>query len=64
VSPTGGHSGILVTLRRVKQLFFWKGMKASVKKLVDECVICQRAKPDKAKYPGLLEPLPVPDAAF
>jgi hypothetical protein len=63
-SPAGGHSGIPVTLRRVKQLFFWKGMKASVKKLVDECVICQRAKPDKAKYPGLLEPLPVPDAAF
>jgi hypothetical protein len=29
-SPAGDHSGIPVTLRRVKQLFFWKGMKASV----------------------------------
>jgi transposase InsO family protein len=63
-SPAGGHSGIPVTLRRVKQLFFWKGMKASVKKLVAECVICQKAKPDRAKYPGLLQPLPVPDEAF
>ena len=35
-------------------------MKASVHQFVQECEICQRAKPDRAKYPGLLSPLPVP----
>ena len=59
-SPVGGHSGFLVTLRRLKQLFFWTGMKAQTKLLVQECVVCQRAKPDRARYPGLLAPLPIP----
>lgn len=27
-SPLGGHSGVPVTLRRLKQLFYWKGMSA------------------------------------
>lgn len=59
-SPTSGHSGFPVTLRRIKSLFYWKNMKAQIHTYVQECVICQRAKPDRAKYPGLLEPLPVP----
>jgi hypothetical protein len=59
-SPTSGHSGFPVTLRRIKHLFFWKGMKAHVRQFVQECVVCQRAKPDRAKYPGLLAPLPMP----
>jgi hypothetical protein len=36
-------------------------MKAQIKQFVQECVVCQRAKPDRARYPGLLAPLPVPD---
>jgi hypothetical protein len=60
-SPVGGHSGIPITLRRAKGLFYWKNMKQSVRQFVQECAICQRAKPDRAKYPGLLAPLPVPD---
>jgi hypothetical protein len=63
-SAAGGHSGIPVTLRRVKQLFHWQGLKSTVKKLVSECITCQQAKPDRAKYPGLLQPLPVPAAAW
>lgn len=59
-SPLGGHSGVPITLRRLKQLFYWKRMSAQVHKFVHECLICQRAKPDRAKYPGLLAPLPVP----
>lgn len=27
-------------------------------------IICQQAKPDRAKYPGLLQPLPVSNAAW
>jgi hypothetical protein len=30
VSPMGGHSGIPITLRRVKGLFYWKNLKASI----------------------------------
>lgn len=63
-SPMGGHSGIPVTLRRLKQLFAWRGMNKSVHTFVKECNICQQAKPDRARYPGLLQPFPVPDEAW
>jgi hypothetical protein len=39
-------------------------MKKQTKEFVQTCLICQRAKPDRSKYPGLLEPLPTPDAAW
>lgn len=32
-SPAGGHSGIPVTLHRVKQLFHWKGLKSTGRNL-------------------------------
>ena len=63
-TPMGGHSGIPVTLRRLKQLFFWQGMATSVHQFVKACTICQQSKPDRAKYPGLLQPLPVPEGAW
>lgn len=63
-SPAGGHSGFPVTYRRLKQLFAWKGMKTDIKQFVSGCSICQQAKPDRSKYPGLLQPLPVPSSAW
>lgn len=63
-SPLGGHSGILVTLRKLKQYFAWKGMKSSVHAFVSACGVCKQAKPDRAKYPGLLQPLPIPEGAW
>jgi hypothetical protein len=36
-------------------------MKSQVKTYVQHCIIYQRAKPDRARYPGLLESLPVPE---
>lgn len=63
-SPTGGHSGIPVTMRRVKQYFAWKGLKKSVTEFVTSCHTCQQAKPDRAKYSGLLQPLSVPEGAW
>jgi hypothetical protein len=63
-SPVGGHSGFPVTYRRIKQLFSWPSMKTSVKDYVKSCAICQQSKPDRSKYPGLLQPLPVPDQAW
>lgn len=63
-SAVGGHSGVPVTYKRLKQLFAWHGMKKDVHTFVKECLICQQAKPDRAKLPGLLQPLPVPSMSW
>jgi hypothetical protein len=63
-SPMGGHSGFPVTYRRIHQLFAWPYMKQQVKDYVAACSICQQSKPDRSKYPGLLQPLPVPEQAW
>ena len=39
-------------------------MKSDVKNFVACCSICQQAKPNRSKYPGLLQPLPVPTLAW
>jgi hypothetical protein len=59
-SVLGGHSGVPVTYRRLKQLFAWKGMKTAVQEYVKSCMVCQQAKPDRTKSPGLLQPLSIP----
>jgi transposase InsO family protein len=63
-SPVGGHSGFPVTYRRIKQLFSWPSMKAIIRAYVTSCTICQQSKPNRNKYPGLLQPLPVPGQAW
>ena len=59
-SPIGGHSGFPVTYRRISQLFQWEKMKQMVKEVLQQCQVCQLAKPNKVPYPGLLQPLPIP----
>lgn len=59
-SPVAGHSGIPVTTNRIKALFCWKGIKQQIQQWVNECVVCQRAKPERVRYPRLLAPLSVP----
>jgi transposase InsO family protein len=39
-------------------------MKSAIHNYVRSCSTCQQAKPDRAKYPGLLQPLPVPPQAW
>lgn len=63
-SAIGGHSGVPVTYKRMKQLFAWKGMKSSVHKFVQSCLVCQQDKSDRTKLPGLLQPLPVPSMSW
>ena len=53
-----------MTYSRIKKLFAWKGLKAFVTNFVKECMVCQQAKPDRSRLPGLLQPLPVPDTAW
>ena len=60
----GGHSGFNATYHRVRQLFTWPGLKHHGKIFVEACQICKQAKPERVRYPGLLEPLPVPTQAW
>lgn len=39
-------------------------MKADVKAYVSNCQVCQQAKPEHSKVPGLLQPLPIPQQAW
>lgn len=36
-------------------------MLQNIKQYVRKCDICQKSKPDLAAYPGLLQPLPIPN---
>ncbi|WVZ69502.1 hypothetical protein U9M48_018276 [Paspalum notatum var. saurae] len=63
-SAVGGHSGFPVTYSRIKQLFAWQGLKKAVRAYAQSCLIFQKAKPDRARLPGLLQPLPVLDTAW
>lgn len=63
-SSVGGHSGINGTYMRLKSSFYWPGMKNDVLELVKSCDVCQRNKGDVGPYPGLLQPLPVPNQAW
>lgn len=63
-SGVGGHSGQLATYKRIKQLFAWPNLKKDVSLFVQSCEICQQAKAEHVRLPGLLQPLPVPDQAW
>lgn len=39
-------------------------MKRQIQEFVASCTVCQQAKTEKVAYPGLLQPLPVPDHAW
>jgi hypothetical protein len=39
-------------------------MQATIKEFVSACSVCQQVKTQRIPYPGLLQPLPVPDKAW
>jgi hypothetical protein len=59
-SAFGGHSGIKATLHRIQQSFYWPKLKNYVTDKVAMCPICQIAKTERLPYPGLLQPVPIP----
>lgn len=63
-SELGGHSGHRATYQRLKLIFHWPGMKQAVVDYIKQCPVCQINKAEHCKYPGLLQPLPVPDFAW
>ncbi|KAL1553698.1 hypothetical protein AAHA92_14340 [Salvia divinorum] len=39
-------------------------MEKQIRNYIRECVVCQRCKYDNSAYPGLLQPLPIPEEAW
>jgi hypothetical protein len=39
-------------------------MKTVVHEFVKSCITCEQAKPDRSRYPGLLQPLSVPEGVW
>nr|GEV47315.1 hypothetical protein [Tanacetum cinerariifolium] len=60
----GGHVGVQATLHKLCSLFYWRKMRMKIKQFVMECDVCQRFKPDLSSYPGLLQPLPIPNTVW
>ncbi|KAK8933404.1 hypothetical protein KSP39_PZI015802 [Platanthera zijinensis] len=58
--PMGGHSGVTATYKRIKRVFYWKGLKAAVYSYIQHCTTCQQCKADTQQPAGLLQPLPIP----
>jgi len=63
-SGIGGHSGFHATYHRIRHLFSWPRMKECIRTYVQQCSICQQAKVEHVKSPGLLQPLPIPTAPW
>ena len=55
--PTGGHFGIENTYGKIKERFYWKGMKRDIEQYIKYCDACQRRGKKEGK--GYLNPIKV-----
>lgn len=54
-TPTGGHSGVSRTVKRLKLNYQWKNLKTDVKHYILNCEVCQKNKTHKkTKQPMLI----------
>jgi hypothetical protein len=63
-STLGGHSSERVTYIKLKSLFHWPGMRFEVSAFIKNCLVYQLNKAENIPYPGLLQPLPIPNMAW
>ncbi|KAI5316983.1 hypothetical protein L3X38_036690 [Prunus dulcis] len=54
------HEGYHKTLQRARSVFYWQGMRSSIREFIKQCDTCQRNKGENTKPAGLLQPLPIP----
>jgi hypothetical protein len=59
-SPTAGHYGVAKTFELISRDYYWPGLRRSIRKYIRGCDICSRAKAERHKPYGLLQPLPIP----
>jgi len=62
--PTGGHSGIQVTKKKIVSVLYWKGLNRDVRNYIRACVVCQRNKLDLSTPARLLQPLSISNAIW
>ena len=62
--PYAGHRGIQATTSAIETYFYWPSMKKDIHAYVSQCLTCQKVKYDRGKQPGLLQPLPIPNAPW
>ena len=62
--PSKGHPGQYKTCRFLERKYYWKNMRAFVRKYVQSCEKCQRNKYRQTKPPGHLNPLPIPESRW
>jgi len=55
-SIIGGHMGVSRTLERISRIFWWRGMKETVKSFVKACPVCNERKGDPRQVPLAPEP--------
>jgi len=59
-----GHPGSFKTIQFVREKYYWPSLDKFVKHYVSSCEKCQRNKYRQSKPPGLLNPLPIPEARW
>ena len=64
VPPYVGHWGIQATTQAIETYFYWLSMQKDIHDYVEKCMVCQKVKYDRGKAPGLLQPLPIPNAPW
>lgn len=62
-SSYDGHFEINATYMRMKNSFYWPGMKKDIIATIQSCHVCQKNKASIGCIPGLLQPLLVPHTA-
>lgn len=60
-SSIGGHFGIQDNYQKAKGLFYWLSMKKDFAEFINAYDMCKKCKKESVPYPGLLQPLMVPD---
>jgi hypothetical protein len=60
-APTSaGHFGIIYTIKKLKEVYFWPNMRKDVERFIKSCDSCQKVKASKQKKVGPLQPLQIP----
>ena len=58
------HQGVQATTQAIKTYFYCSSMQKDIHDYVEKCMVCQKVKYDWGKAPGLLQPLPIPNAPW
>ena len=59
--PYAGHYGVMRTVKKAENVFYWPGMAKHIKGWIKSCDSCQRVKAVRQKPVGKLNPLQVPE---